>query len=157
MLEYLKIGVNMVKKNKKNNIEVNNLENIETKNIDLNTSKSILDKNNIFKQNEPDLTTNQILMKLLDSDNISLKTDIDNVREFTSLRLLQYICKTEKLNISKMVFKKYIEYYLKYRVSNKRKSRKEIVFALTKINDVLNQLDSTNKDPNLLRTNLLNV
>lgn len=122
-------------KETENKIDSNQID--LSKNNDLKNHKSVM---NLFDTKDiRDYTKNQILMELLNDDkNIYLKTDIEHVREFTSLKVLERACFNAGLKITSKVIKVYIYYYMRYRISHKRKSRKEIIFALTQFQDLIN-------------------
>ena len=78
-----------------------------------------------------EISIQQILNNLLNSDkNLSLKTEIYHPKKLAILYTLANYLKARKYpNTSKLIFN-FIETYLKYMVSNKRKSRNEVIRAL---------------------------
>ena len=81
-----------------------------------------------------DITIQQILNNLINSDkNIALKTEIYNPKKLATLLTYAKYLKSRKFVKSYKVIFDFIETYLKYMVSNKRKSRMEVIKALTNI------------------------
>ena len=107
-------------------------------------SSSILERKDIFQRQDLDYTTNQILISFIKDNDIALKSDIENVRNFTSLKVLQFTCKAKELETSNNALKKYIKWYLRFRVSNKRLSRREILDALKYVKSNEQELDNRN-------------
>lgn len=139
----------ILKKEKKDKEKI---ESISIKNQENeNENKSLLD--DLMEKTELDFTTNQILMFLLQDKDIELKSDIENVRNFTSLEVLKIYLDSIGLKLSSTLLEIFINKYLRFRVSNKRKSRKEIIDALKHIIDKNeNESIGTSK---LLTSNLL--
>ena len=78
-----------------------------------------------------EISIQQILNNLLNSDkNLSLKTEIYHPKKLAILLTLAYYLKGKKYIKTYNLIKDFIETYLKYMVSNKRKSRNEVIRAL---------------------------
>ncbi len=95
-------------------------------------------KDNILKDflATTDITIQQILNNLINSDkNIALKTEIYNPKKLATLLTYAEYLKSRKFVKSYKVIKEFIDNYLKYMVSNKRKSRMEVIKALTNLTD----------------------
>jgi len=83
-----------------------------------------------------DITIQQILNNLINSDkNIALKTEIYNPKKLATLLTYAEYLKSRKFVKSYKVIFNFIETYLKYMVSNKRKSRMEVIKALTNLTE----------------------
>ena len=81
-----------------------------------------------------DITIQQILNNLINSDkNIALKTEIYNPKKLATLLTYAEYLKSRKYVKSYKLIKEFIDNYLKYMVSNKRKSRIEVIKALTNL------------------------
>lgn len=79
-----------------------------------------------------DISLNQILNNLLSADkNLELKTHIFKPKELASLSVLAKYLRDKEFPISAKVLDNFIEMYLKYMVSFKRLSRKEVIKALS--------------------------
>lgn len=80
------------------------------------------------------ISIQQILNNLLNSDkNLSLKTEIYNPKKLASLFTLAKYLKSKKYFKSYKLIIGFIDTYLTYMVSNKRKSRIEVIKALTSV------------------------
>ncbi len=74
----------------------------------------------------------QILISLIsDKRNLTLKTEIHNPKALASLNMLMRYFERINCPITASVIRKFIEVYLEYMVSYNRKSRKEIIKALS--------------------------
>jgi len=83
-----------------------------------------------------DITIQQILNNLINSDkNIALKTEIYNPKKLATLLSYAEYLKSRKFVKSYKIIFNFIETYLKYMVSNKRKSRMEVIKALTNLTE----------------------
>ena len=81
-----------------------------------------------------DVSIEQILNNLLNSDkNLSLKTEIINPMKLASLYTLAVYLKSKKYLKTSKTIMEFIRMYLTYMVSNKRKSRNEVIKALTNL------------------------
>jgi len=81
-----------------------------------------------------DINIEQILNNLINSDkNIALKTEIHNPKKLAILLTYANHLKSYKYIKSYKLIIGFIEAYLKYMVSNKRKSRIEVIKALTNL------------------------
>ncbi len=79
-----------------------------------------------------EISIQQILNNLLNSDkNLSLKTEIYNPKKLATLLTLAKYLKSKKYIKTHNLIIGFIDTYLKYMVSNKRKSRTEVIRALT--------------------------
>lgn len=109
---------------------MNDIEN-ELKEInDLNDD--LLDNPLKIMSQSNEITSNQILNNLLHSDkNLALKTEISQPKKLALLLSLANYLKIEGYPKSSKIIIDFIENYLTYMVSNGRKSRKEIIKALT--------------------------
>lgn len=90
----------------------------------------------ILKNFKPtnDITVQQILNNLINSDkNLFLKTEIYNPMKLATLFSLAEYLKVKKYVKTHKLIKNFIEIYLKYMISNKRKSRSEVIQALTNL------------------------
>lgn len=99
--------------------------------IDIDMDKLLDNPLRIIK-NDSNITIQQILNNLLNSDkNLALKTEIYNPKKLalllTHANYLEYL---GLINSAKII-KDFIKAYLTYMVSNKRKSRTEVIKALT--------------------------
>ena len=78
-----------------------------------------------------EISIQQILNNLLNSDkNLSLKTEIYNPKKLAILYTLGIYLKNKKYPKTAKLINDFINTYLKYMVSNKRKSRNEVIRAL---------------------------
>ncbi len=79
-----------------------------------------------------ELSLQQILVSLIsDKKNLTLKTEINNPRALACLHVfMKYFKQIGYVHTSKMI-ESFIDIYLEYMVSNDRKSRKEVIKALT--------------------------
>lgn len=85
-----------------------------------------------LKPSLDETSLNQILISLIsDKKNISLKTELHNPKALAVLSMLSDFFRRKKYLITAGVIDKFIETYMEYMVSNKRRSRKEIIQALT--------------------------
>lgn len=85
-----------------------------------------------LKPSLDETSLNQILISLIsDKKNISLKTELHNPKALAILSMLSNFFRRKEYNITAGVIDKFIETYMEYMVSNKRRSRKEIIRALT--------------------------
>lgn len=105
-----------------------NIENIE--NLD-----ETINDNEVFESEMKDsneMSIQDILVSLIsDKENLTLKTEIHNPRGITALSLLQEYFKGIKCPVTAKIIGKLIDVYLEYMVSYNRKSRKEIIKALS--------------------------
>lgn len=72
----------------------------------------------------------EILSKMMQSDNIELKTQIEAPLELTNLKVIETLLRDYNFTKSANVIHTFIDSYLKYMVSYKREGRKEIIDAL---------------------------
>lgn len=72
----------------------------------------------------------KILANLMDSQNIELKTEINNVPAISVLKVLSNYFAEKGLKKSAAVLNKYIDNFLMYMVSSGRKGRLEIIDAV---------------------------
>lgn len=85
-----------------------------------------------MKPSVDETSLNQILISLIsDKRNISLKTELHNPKALAVLSMLSDYFERKEYTITSGVIDKFIETYMEYMVSNKRRSRKEIIKALT--------------------------
>ena len=81
-----------------------------------------------------EISIQQILNNLLNSDkNLSLKTEIHNPKKLATLLTLANYLKSRKYVKTYKLIDGFIKTYLIYMVSNKRKSRTEVIKALTSL------------------------
>lgn len=81
-----------------------------------------------------DITIQQILNNLLNSDkNLFLKTEINTPQKLATLFTLAKYLKSKKYIKTYKIIVGFIDIYLTYMVSNKRKSRIEVIQALTNL------------------------
>ena len=73
----------------------------------------------------------KILTDLIDSENVALKTEIANPLAVAQLKIIAISLQNEALEQSSAVILEFIEWFLTYMVSYDRKSRTEIIAALT--------------------------
>lgn len=102
----------------------------------------------ILKNFQPtnEITIQQILNNLLNSDkNLSLKTEIYNPKKLAVLMTLANYLKIQGYIKSFTLIKGFIETYLKYMISNKRKSRIEVIKALTNLTKTIPDIDDNKK------------
>lgn len=96
-----------------------------------------------------EITIQKILNNLLNGDkNLDLKTHIYKPKQLASLFTLAKHLKNQKYNGASKLIMDFIETYLRYMVSFKRESRKEIIKALSNLKDdseSLNKLNSSFK------------
>jgi hypothetical protein len=79
-----------------------------------------------------DVSLNQILNNLLSAkENLELKTHVFKPKELSALTVLAKYLRDKEFFISATVLDNFIELYLKYMVSYKRLSRKEVIKALS--------------------------
>ena len=79
-----------------------------------------------------DITSQEILNALLDgTENLDLKTHIYKPKQLASLNLVGILLKDLKYARSSTMIERFIEIYLRYMVSFRRESRKEIIKALS--------------------------
>lgn len=98
-----------------------------------------------------DPSIQHILQSLIsDKGNISLKTEINNPTALALLNLLGKWFKSKGYTTSFKTIDSFIQLYMEYMVSNKRKSRKEIIKALSSWIEKLSQ----NPEQLLQRKNL---
>jgi len=80
---------------------------------------------------DSDITYQQILNSLLDgSKNLDLKTHIESPQKLAGLNILEKFSNELKLNETSRILRKFLRIYLRYMISYKRESRKEIVNAV---------------------------
>lgn len=72
-----------------------------------------------------------LISMISDKDNISLKTEIQNPKALTFLYMFKEYVKTKGYTIFSEFLNSSINIYLEYMVSNQRKSRKEVIRALS--------------------------
>lgn len=82
-----------------------------------------------------DITYQEILINLIDGkDNLDLKSEINQPKELASLYVLaKYLDNSNFPNTAKVI-KYFITRYLRYMISYKRQSRKEIIEAISSFN-----------------------
>lgn len=68
-------------------------------------------------------------------ENLDMKTEINNPLSLSALKTLSHYIKKRNLNITSYYINYFIKVYLRYMVSNKRRSRKEIVNALINLKE----------------------
>lgn len=81
-------------------------------------------------ESESDVSLQDILMGLMNTDGLELKTEIFNPKDLAGLKILANVFKMDELDESAELLNDYIEIFLKYMVSYKRKSRTEIIQAI---------------------------
>lgn len=97
-----------------------------------------------LKPTVDETSLNQILISLIsDKKNISLKTELHNPKALAILSMLSDFFKRKKYLVTSAVIDKFIETYMEYMVSNKRRSRIEIIKALTAWFEKENTLQDT--------------
>lgn len=88
-----------------------------------------------------DISLQQILNNLLDGKhNLDLKTEIFKPKDLASLKILAEFLGRLNFSKSQIVIESFIKTYLRYMVSFERKSRSEIIKALS------NLIEQENKD-----------
>ena len=93
-----------------------------------------------------DISLQQILNTLLDGKhNLDLKTEIFKPKDLSSLKILAEFLGKLKYPKSQMVLESFIKIYLRYMVSFERKSRKEIIQAISSLfekenTDIMNKI-----------------
>lgn len=111
-------------------------------------SKSIIEKMLPAK----DLTFQEILNNLLEGDkNLDLKTEIFKPKHLAGLNTIRIALKDAECTISSGIIRIFTEQYLRYMVSNKRKSRTEIIKAISRN---LEQVDISSGGKNVMTANL---
>ncbi len=91
-----------------------------------------------------DITIQQILNNLLNSDkNLALKTEINKPKKLAILLTLAKYLKSQKYIKSHNLIIGFIDTYLIYMVSNKRKSRIEVIKALSNLKEQSDDLNSS--------------
>jgi len=81
-----------------------------------------------------DLTLQQILNNLLDGKhNLDLKSEIFKPKDLASLKILSEFLGKLKYSNSQIIIESFIKTYLRYMVSFERKSRKEIISAISNL------------------------
>ena len=105
---------------------------------------------NDLKPAVDDLSLNKILISLIsDKKNISLKTELHNPLGLSVLNMLADYFESKDYPISAGILRDFIETYMEYMVSYKRKSRKEVIKALTGWMDKINtELSANTIKPN---------
>jgi uncharacterized protein YdaL len=94
-----------------------------------------------------DVSLEKILGNLLDTKDIELKSEINDVASISVLKTLGDYLKSKKLPISSTYILDYIHNFLKYMVSYKRKGRMEIIDAVKGMaQNSLNMKDKMTKD-----------
>lgn len=105
-----------------------NIENIDN-------PENTINDNEVFEselKDSSELSIQDILVSLIsDKENLTLKTEIHNPRGITALSLLKEYFKGIKCSVTANIIGKLIDVYLEYMVSYNRKSRKEIIKALS--------------------------
>lgn len=99
-----------------------------------------------------------ILNDLMDAtDNLDLKTHINNPKEISVLKTLSTYLQEIKFEKSAMIIDNFIEFYSRYMISWKRLGRTEILRAISNyINNVENEQNDLNKSiRKKLTTNLI--
>lgn len=90
-----------------------------------------------------DLTFQEILNNMIDGTNdIDLKTEIIKPKELTTLKMISEYLKQIGYPISGQLLEDYIEFFLRYMFSHKRKSRNEVIKALIGFSQ--SELDDSN-------------
>lgn len=95
-----------------------------------------LPKSSIFEELVPVDETDsfeRILNNLLNPEQITTKTEIQRPLNLSKLYTFARWLENEKLEKSAQIVDSFIDIYLEYMVSNQRKSRKEIIQALTQM------------------------
>lgn len=97
-----------------------------------------------------DTTIQQILISLIsDKKNLTLKTEIQNPKGLASLYTLKEYFISIECPITAKIINSFIDIYLEYMVSNKRRSRKEVIHAISHLSEfsenINNELGTTVK------------
>lgn len=83
-------------------------------------------------QGKTSISLQEILSNLIDGEeNLDLKTDIENPLNLARLYLYSVILEKYEMKKSSELIETFINKFLRYRVSNKRKSREEIIKAIS--------------------------
>lgn len=141
-------------KEKKKKIKENS--EIEVKlSLDNVKSNSVMEQS-IFQEKEViDPSDNQILMYMLTDKDIYLKSDIENVRAFTILQLIQKYELNLKIKKGAELLDIYIYWALRYALSKHRESRKETYDSLKYRKEAKEKSKMSLKD--LLTSNLNDI
>lgn len=95
---------------------------------------SIDEIDDFMKGENKNTSIEQLLDKFVVLDeNLILKTDIENSKAFTALKVLIAELKKKKLKQSSKTLSNFCDWYVKVRVSHGRLSRKEILDAISAI------------------------
>lgn len=95
---------------------------------------SIDEIDDFMKGENKNTSIEQLLDKFVVLDeNLILKTDIENSKAFTALKVLIAELKKKKLKQSSKTLTNFCDWYVKVRVSHGRLSRKEILDAISAI------------------------
>lgn len=95
---------------------------------------SIDEIDDFMKGENKNTSIEQLLDKFVVLDeNLILKTDIENSKAFTALKVLISELKKKKLKQSSKTLSNFCDWYVKVRVSHGRLSRKEILDAISAI------------------------
>lgn len=90
-----------------------------------------------------DITSLQILNNLLDGEiNLDLKTQVHKPRKLSVLVAITKYLESINFKYSSNTLKVFIEQYLRYMVSFDRKSRKEIIKAISRPNPEVENLNN---------------
>ena len=85
-----------------------------------------------MKPDDTDLTFEKILNALLDGKhNLDLKTRINKPKQLAGLKIIENVLRGANYKISSGIIDKFTKKYLRYMVSYKGLSRKEIIRALS--------------------------
>lgn len=82
-----------------------------------------------------DVTAEEILTNLMQAENIEMKTEIKKPLQLAKLYVLKTLLQNTGFNTASNIIDTFIQKYLVYMVSDKRKGRKEIIEAVSGIRE----------------------
>lgn len=82
-----------------------------------------------------DVTAEEILTNLMQAENIEMKTEIKKPLQLAKLYVLKELLQDAGFNTASGIINAFIQKYLVYMVSDKRKGRKEIIDAISGIRE----------------------
>jgi hypothetical protein len=82
-----------------------------------------------------DITAEEILTRLMKADDIELKTEIKKPLHLAKLYVLKELMQDAGFNTAGEIIDRFIQKYLVYMVSDKRKGRREIIEAVSGIRE----------------------
>lgn len=111
------------------------------------------EKNSVFDELIPseDISLQQILNNLLDGKhNLDLKSEIFKPKDLASLKIFGEFLGKLKYPKSQIVIESFLKTYLRYMVSYERKSRTEIIKAISSLFEIENKQLSKKLTTNLV-------